>query len=405
MTHSKHGTVVLMGSGEMAASMVETHKYALSLIEGVQKAVFMDTPAGFQLNADFIAEKAVEFFHDRIGKPLEIVSYKSSSATPDQLQAAMKLLHEASYVFAGPGSPTYAVKHWRQSPIPDALLETLSRGGVLTFASAAALTLGRLTVPVYEIYKVGDPVHWTEGLDILGHYGLDVCVVPHWNNNSGGDHDTTFCFLGEPRWQALSAELPDTTVVLGLDEHTACLIRFAENVCEVHGVGRVIVQRGGVETVFKEGDSFSIDVLRGGTSPSQAMQQPSEGVLTWTAIRARYESLRQMAAPPMEAISGYIYDLLSFMNAARAQGDQQMGRQAEEAVREALVSMANRPDISKADIKDAVSPFIDFLLELRTSLRDAKQWAQADAIRDRLIEMGIILEDTPQGTQWHQTEG
>ena len=39
--------------------------------------------------------------------------------------------------------------------------------GALVFASAAALTLGRLTVPVYEIYKVGATPTWAEGLDLL----------------------------------------------------------------------------------------------------------------------------------------------------------------------------------------------------------------------------------------------
>ncbi len=62
MPHSTHGTLVLMGSGEMAASMVEVHKYAMSLVEGPLRAAFIDTPAGFQLNADLLARKAVEFF-------------------------------------------------------------------------------------------------------------------------------------------------------------------------------------------------------------------------------------------------------------------------------------------------------------------------------------------------------
>ena len=58
MPHSTHGTVVLMGSGEMAPSMVEVHKYAMSLVAGPVQAAFINTPAGFQLNADQIAEKA-----------------------------------------------------------------------------------------------------------------------------------------------------------------------------------------------------------------------------------------------------------------------------------------------------------------------------------------------------------
>jgi len=53
-------------------------------------------------------------------------------------------------------------------------------------ASAAALTIGRFTLPVYEIYKVGQDIHWVDGLDILSQFGLHLVVVPHWNNAEGG---------------------------------------------------------------------------------------------------------------------------------------------------------------------------------------------------------------------------
>ena len=49
---------------------------------------------------------------------------------------------------AGPGSPTYALRQWRESLIPKILHEKLISGGAVTFASAAALTLGIATVPV-----------------------------------------------------------------------------------------------------------------------------------------------------------------------------------------------------------------------------------------------------------------
>ena len=80
-------------------------------------------------------------------------------------------------------------------------------------ASAAALTLGVVTVPVYEIYKVGDDPRWLEGLDLLGRAtGLRAAVVPHYDNAEGGNHDTRFCYMGERRLRDLEAMRPDGVV-------------------------------------------------------------------------------------------------------------------------------------------------------------------------------------------------
>ncbi len=45
-------------------------------------------------------------------------------------------------------------------------------------------------------------------------------------------------------------------------------------------------------------------------------------------------------------------------------------------------------------------PFIELLISTRNQLREAKEWKLADEIRDKLDELGIALEDTPQGTMW-----
>jgi cysteinyl-tRNA synthetase len=45
-------------------------------------------------------------------------------------------------------------------------------------------------------------------------------------------------------------------------------------------------------------------------------------------------------------------------------------------------------------------PFIELLISTRTQLRQAKQFQLADEIRNKLDELGIVLEDTPDGTVW-----
>jgi cysteinyl-tRNA synthetase len=48
------------------------------------------------------------------------------------------------------------------------------------------------------------------------------------------------------------------------------------------------------------------------------------------------------------------------------------------------------------------APFIELLITLRSELRAARQYALADSVRDRLAALGVLLEDTPQGTRWRQ---
>jgi cysteinyl-tRNA synthetase len=45
-------------------------------------------------------------------------------------------------------------------------------------------------------------------------------------------------------------------------------------------------------------------------------------------------------------------------------------------------------------------PFIDLLVELRTELRKQKLWALSDTVRDRLTSLGVIIEDSRDGSQW-----
>jgi cyanophycinase-like exopeptidase len=99
---------------------------------------------------------------------MSIASYKSNErATPYEAEQALQKLREANFVLIGPGSPTYAIRQWQQTPIPEILIKRVEEGGCLVAASAAVLTVGRFTLPVYEIYKVGEDLHWVEGMNIL----------------------------------------------------------------------------------------------------------------------------------------------------------------------------------------------------------------------------------------------
>ena len=152
--------LAIMGSGEAAPTMAKVHR-ALFERFGAEPApaAIIDTPYGFQENADELSARLVEFFRTNLGRSATVASYRSRSVDPATLVAAVARIREARYVFAGPGSPSYALRVWAGSPIPEALADKLERGGIVTMASAAALTIGVVTIPVYEIYKVGEDPH------------------------------------------------------------------------------------------------------------------------------------------------------------------------------------------------------------------------------------------------------
>jgi cysteinyl-tRNA synthetase len=53
----------------------------------------------------------------------------------------------------------------------------------------------------------------------------------------------------------------------------------------------------------------------------------------------------------------------------------------------------------------SMAPFVELLLDVRLELRKAKQWALADKIREDLNALGVLIEDTPQGSQWRIGNG
>ena len=89
-------------------------------------------------------------------------------------------------------------------------------------------------------------------------------TTPEQQPGGGGHHDTRYCYLGEQRLTAMEAELPDGTVVLGVDEHTACLIDLAAGSMTVAGRGVVTIRRRGVSATFPAGSVRGLEELAQG---------------------------------------------------------------------------------------------------------------------------------------------
>jgi peptidase E len=411
---SGKGMIVLMGSGELTATMVEVHKELLARVPAARKAVFLDTPAGFQLNVDQISKKAQEYFQAHVQHELSIVSFRSTETlTPYEAEQAYQTLREADFVLIGPGSPTYAVHHWLRSSIPEILIKRIKEGGCLVAASAAALTVGRFTLPVYEIYKVGQKLHWIDGMDILEQFGFNLVVVPHWNNAEGGNHDTRFCFMGQPRFRQLVSLLPEDVSILGLDEHTACILDFENDEAVIKGIGTVTLQRLGGEMVFDTGERFSLEVLRGGDGLKQwkpappathhAKSEPvTESNTFWDQIhRLETDFHNGLETHEVKKTTNALLELDRIIwKAQRDLENEEFITQARDTLRELIAIVGTRLAAAPRSEIDCLTPLVEQLMNVRERFRQQRQFDAADAIRDGLQRANIIIEDTQKGSRW-----
>lgn len=416
--------LTIMGSGETAPTMVKPHRQVFERLAadgGELHPVFLDTPFGFQENAEELSAKTIEYFRVSLQRDVAVAGLpRVETATTMQREAAFNAVRQARFVFAGPGSPTYTLRQWAGTPVPDLLAEKLRNGGAVTFSSAAALTLGVRTVPVYEIYKSGADPYWLEGLDLLSAIGLPVAVIPHYNNAEGGHHDTRFCYMGERRLRVLESMLPEGAFVMGLDEHTGVVMDLDADTATVVGLGVLTLRRAGVSAEIPSGETVAIDVLRHGpasatasAAPSIASTSPADESAATGAAAAAAPSLAGDAErlgarfddaiarrDPADAVAAVLEldDAMQAWSTDTLQSDE-MDR-ARALQRSMIMRLGEAAGRGLNDPREVVRPFVDVALAVRTEVRAAKRYDLSDQIRDGLAAAGVEVRDTPTGQTW-----
>ncbi len=349
------GMLLLLGSGETAPGAQKIYHWLFSRIreqtgDGIRVAV-LETPAGFEPNSANVAGQVGAYLQKRLQNfrpSVQIVPArkKGTAYSPDD-PALAAMLHGANVIFLGPGSPTYTVRQLRDSLIWETLRACHRAGAIVILASAATLALSRCTMPVYEIYKVGEDVHWQPGLDFFGDFGLATVFVSHWNNRDGGETlDTSRCYLGQQRFGQMVQMLPGglaANTIVGIDENTALVVDPANRSWQVMGPGHVTLQdhRGtavyptGVIRPLSDFGSFALPTpVKSGIAPA-----------VWQAVLD--------------------------------------GRRAAAAVR------AAQPHPTAAVLA---------LVAEREAARTARNWAAADRLRDELAKQGWQVLDTADGS-------
>jgi hypothetical protein len=384
--------LTIMGSGETTATMVPVHRSVLERFPARPLLAVLDTPYGFQENADELTARALDYFRSSLPMArVEEASLRSLAAPATSRERALDVLRRADVVFSGPGSPTYARRVWAGTPVA-AILKDKLEAGALTMASAASITLGRFALPVYEVYKVGADPAWLDGLDILGAAGIPAVVVPHWNNAEGGTHDTSRCWLGARRFEALAARLPAGIVVLGVDEHTAAILDPAAGRLEVAGKGTVTWRSSAVSAVLGPGDTMPLPA-----SAPPAAPPPGDAAPPAAARTDGYEAAFDAAL--VRGDPGAALDAILSLEDAHEAWEGPAAAAAHDALRAmatrfaAAMAGAARDEASRAGAVEA-------LLGVRSRARDEGRWADADAIRRALQLLAVEIRDTPEGPTW-----
>ena len=347
--------LVIIGSGEMAPQMARVHRSVIrALRAGAQRAnvpaAVIDTPYGFQENADALSDQQLDFFGRRLGLDVTLASLRRADPGLVAREQAYATIREARFVFSGPGSPSYARRsgprrrYRRSSPKSwSAAVPSSSRARPRRHSAASRCPSTRSTraAPTRSGY-----------LDSTcsSSLGVAAAVVPHWDNNEGSGHDTRYCFLGARRLQDLERQMPEDVAILGIDEHTALFIDINADTAAVHGRGNVTLRRSGVETVFASGATLAIDELRDTTYTRGPTAPASPSAATRDADLAR-ELVELRGAT----------DVLSRRSAL-------------------------------------VDPLVEELLRMRAEARAMGVYEVADRIRGRLTSLGIEVTDDPDGS-------
>lgn len=341
------GLVALFGSGETSPSGRKIFDHIFRDLPASPRVSLLETPSGFELNSDQVVGRIAEFFNHRLQnyEPQTTVipaRKRGTPFSPDEPKILAPLL-EADLIFMGPGSPSYAIRQLRDSLAWHYLIARHRLGVTLAFASAAVIAIGSQSLPVYEIYKAGNDLHWLSGLDLFGPFGLDLTFLPHWNNTDGGaELDTSRCFMGQNRFSQLMEMLPAGQIVVGIDEHTALLMDCSGMCCQVFGRGSVTLIRDGQEDVINSGESFDLGELGRCAKPGNLESLPSEVWEIALNVQSGQEKEPQLDQP---------------------------------------------------------SSTVRTLVEQRQSARARKDWPAADILRHKIQALGWEVKDTPDGPE------
>jgi cysteinyl-tRNA synthetase len=225
------------------------------------------------------------------------------------------------------------------------------------------------------------PHHENEIAQSEGFTGVTP-FVKYWLHNGfvqlGGEKMSKSLGIFVTLKQALDRFSPDAIRLFILSSHYRSPINFTEE--------GVAAAEKGVERLRQA--AFA-DSQRGSGDSSEAVDTE--------AFRQRFVEAMDHDFNSPQALAA-LFDLARDINRTIDQGADPRG--AQQILRELAGVLGF--SFEKPEVDLAAKPFIDLLVSIRTELRKEKHWEMADRVRTSLKDLGVVLEDTPQGTVWKQ---
>lgn len=142
--------------------------------------------------------------------------------------------------------------------------------------------------------------------------------------------------------------------------------------------------------------------LRQGYAAWRAAGGAAPGGDPWSEARARFVAAMDDDLHTPEAIA-VLFDVAREANRSLERGDAGVASAAADLFDELLTQVLGVPLAASVDDAALTAGMVDLVLEQRQSARKRRDFATADAIRERLAELGLAIEDTPDGVRWRRS--
>ena len=142
----------------------------------------------------------------------------------------------------------------------------------------------------------------------------------------------------------------------------------------------------------------NLKYLEQNTTLSSATKEEEELIARIQSFEEKFDAAMDDDLNTADALS-VIFELVKFANTnAKAESSKELLQ----ALREKIVELSDICGLIVEKDAELLDSEVEALIEERTMARKNKDFARADAIRQELLDKGIVLEDTREGVKWHR---